>query len=187
MLSLTVLRLKQTAPSKPLPAPRRSVMIQWRDAAGNQFREHTHLKMDRKRGLTAILSQHPEPGTPAQVREASSSYPVEIVSVRRLSEGFEVYMDYVWEGRRRQHRMSVGGPATLECDGHAAFDVEVLNVSSGGMQVYSTQEFTEGAAARINGSGSDFLCLIRYCMPTSEGFHIGLQFYSELQAEKTDV
>jgi hypothetical protein len=122
------------------------------------------------------------PAVPAgdlgNVREESSSYPVEIRSRRRVPSGFELKLNYLWEGRRREKRMSASGPAWIESEGKAV-QAEVLNVSSGGMQLFLHAALKPGHTARIKGAKTERLALIRYCSPVPGGYHIGLQFFGE--------
>jgi hypothetical protein len=63
--------------------------------------------------------------------------------------------------------------------------VEVVNVSSGGMQLFSVEAVSEGCAARIRGAETECLCLIRYCAVVPGGHHVGLHFYDENRRQRS--
>lgn len=115
-------------------------------------------------------------GDLGNVREESSSYPVEIRSRRRVQAGFELTLDFLFEGRRREKRMAASGPAWIESEGKAV-QAEVLNVSSGGMQLFLNDPLKPGNTARIKGAKTERLALIRYCSSVPGGYHVGLQFF----------
>ena len=144
-----------------------------------------HLELNRTRGLTVVVPQQPLLNSVAQVREQGSTYPVEILSTRPAGGGFELNMDYLWEGRRREERVPATGDALLERKWLAPLEVEVVNVSSGGMQLFSAQAVTEGCAARVCGAETESMCLIRCCAEVPGGYRIGLQFYGENRKEDT--
>ncbi len=137
----------------------------------------TRLFVEEDGGMTTTVPAVPA-GDLGNVREESSSYPVEIRSRQRVSSGFELKLDYLWEGRRREKRMSASGPAWLESDGKA-IQAEVMNVSSGGMQLFLPDPLKPGDTARIKGSKTERLALIRYCSAVPGGYHVGLQFFGE--------
>jgi hypothetical protein len=108
------------------------------------------------------------------VRVQGSTYPVEIVATRPARGGFELNMDYLWEGRRREERVPATGQALLERDGLTLIEVEVVNISSGGMQLFSVEAVSEGSAARVCVAKTECMCLIRYCAAVPGGYCIGL-------------
>lgn len=163
----------------------RPILIEWKDKKGRKVWQKGHLDLDRFRGLTVIVRQRPPSGSVAQVREQGSTYPVEIVSTRPAGGGFELNLDYLWEGRRREERVPATGQALLERDGLAPIEVEVVNVSSGGMQLFSVEAVSEGSAARVCGAETECLCLIRYCAGVPGGYRVGLQFYGENRRERS--
>jgi hypothetical protein len=99
---------------------------------------------------------------------------VEIRSRRRVPSGFELELDYLWEGRRREKRMTAAGPAWIESEGKA-LQAEVINVSSGGMQFFLHVPLKPGNTARIKGAKRERLALVRYCSPVPGGYQVGLQ------------
>jgi hypothetical protein len=137
----------------------------------------TLLFVEEDGGMTATVPAAPA-GDLGNVREESSSYPVEIRSRRRVPSGFELKLDYLWEGRRREKRMSASGPAWIESEGKA-LQAEVINVSSGGMQLFLHDPLKPGNTARIKGAKTERLALVRYCAPTPGGYRIGLQFFGD--------
>lgn len=56
---------------------------------------------------------------------------------------------------------------------------EVLNVSSGGMQLFIHDELKSGDAAGIQGAKTERLALLRYCSAAPGGYHLGLQFFCD--------
>ena len=106
-------------------------------------------------------------------------YPVEVVSVEGVEGGFELRLEYLWEGRRREHRTVVSGPAMLKADGLAAVQVEVINVSAGGMQLFAASSVPEGSPAKICGADTERICFVRSCVAAPGGYLVGLQFYGE--------
>jgi hypothetical protein len=182
MSLLSLVRRRPASKRAPGPAAR-PVLIEWRDEAGEKVWQQTHLVADRFRGLTVIVPQRPPVGAVAQVREAASSYPVEILSMTPHDNGFELKLDYLWEGRRRESRTPSSGPATLKPEGLPAIQVEVINVSSGGMQLFAASSAPEGCLARIGGADPELLCLVRCCVAAPGGYFMGLQFYGENRRE----
>jgi hypothetical protein len=137
----------------------------------------TRLLVEEDGGMTTNVPRVPK-GDLANVREESSSYPIEIKSRRRVPAGFELKLGYLWEGRRREKRVSASGPAWLESEGKA-IEAEVLNVSSGGMQLFLHDPLKPGNTARVKGAKTERLALIRYCSEVPGGYHIGLQFFGD--------
>jgi hypothetical protein len=160
-------------------APARPVLIEWSDEIGRKVPQWTELRLSQTRGLTVVVPQQPPPNSVAQVREGKSSYPVEIVSTKPTEGGFELHLDYLHEGRRREERVPTTGQAVLERAGLTPVEVEVVNVSCGGIQLFSVKAVSEGCTARVCGAETECLCLIRYCAAIPGGYRIGLQFYGE--------
>lgn len=182
---LQALRRRRPA-SPPTAGPAaRAVLIEWSDGAGERFRQETHLESDRLRGLTVMVRQEPPLDTVAQIREGGSSYPVVVLSTNVVEGGFELRVDYLWEGRRREQRTAVRGPATLKAEGLAEMQVEVINVSAGGMQIFSVGAVLEGSQGRICGTDTEQLCFVRSCSAVPGGYFLGLQFFGENRREKT--
>lgn len=142
------------------------------------------MQADRFRGLIVVVRQRPPRDTIAQIREDGSSYPVEVVSAKGVEGGFELRLEYLWEGRRREHRTAISGPATLKADGLAEMHVEVINVSSGGMQLFAATSVPEGSSAKIFGADIERICFVRSCVAAPGGFFMGLQFYGENGRER---
>ena len=179
------LSFQPVAEPSPHEAVARAILIEWKGATGRKVSQRTHLELNRTRGLTVVVPQQPLLNSVAQVREQGSTYPVEILSTRPAGGGFELNMDYLWEGRRREERVPATGDALLERKWLAPLEVEVVNVSSGGMQLFSAQAVTEGCAARVCGAETESMCLIRCCAEVPGGYRIGLQFYGENRKEDT--
>lgn len=164
------------------PAPR-PVSIEWEDSAGRRVVHETTMVMDEAGKMIAIVPQRP-PSELVQVREKSSPYPVKILSTSPVASGFELKMDYLWEGRRREKRLPVEGPAFLEREGLDPLPVEVLNVSRGGIQIFSKMELEEGIAARIMGTETERVSLVRYCAKVAGGYRVGLQFFGDDHSDR---
>lgn len=175
---LSRLRRKPAASAPPAKPAARSVQIEWRCEDGELVRQDAQIQADN-RFLVACVSAQPPEGRLARVLEESSSYPVEVISAAACEGGYEIVMDFLWEGRRRQQRTDANGSATLVPNGRAAVPVEVVNVSSAGMKLFSIQPVEEGSPARIIGSSDSYICFVRYCAPTRQGYYIGIQFYGE--------
>jgi hypothetical protein len=171
---------RRPAPVPP-PPPKwpvtRTIAFEWREAGGALVSFETRMLVEEDGGMTTTVPQAPG-GDLGNVREESSSYPVEIISRRRVNGGFELKLGYLWEGRRREKRVTASGPALVESEGKA-LQAEVLNVSSGGMQLFSHDALKPGNTARIKGIKTERLALVRYCSPVPGGFHIGLQFFGD--------
>ncbi len=182
-MSLLSFARRRSAPrTAPVP-PTRPVLIEWKDEAGEKVWQQTHLEMDRSRGLSVVVLQRPPLDTVAQVREAGSSYPVEVLSTKVVEGGFKLRLDYLREGRRREHRTPINGPAILKADGLAEIQVEVINVSAGGMQLFSASAVPEGRPAKICGADTERLCFLRSCVAAPGGYFMGLQFHEQNRRE----
>lgn len=166
----------------PPPAPR-PISIEWEDSQGRRIVHETVMIVAEDGKMLARIRQRP-PSELVQLRENGSPYPVEILEVRTLTDGVELRMDYLWEGRRREKRMPAEGSALLERDGLPPLEVEVVNVSSGGMQLFSTVELKEGLSARIMGTDLERLSLVRYCTRVVGGYRVGLQFFGDDRSER---
>lgn len=173
--------LGRRPPPEPPPPPKwpisRPIAFEWRDAGGSLISYETRLLVEDDGGMTTTVPAVPA-GDLGNVREESSSYPVEILSRRRVPAGFELKLEFLFDGRRREKRVAASGPAWLESEGKAV-QAEVLNVSSGGMQVFLHDPLKPGNTARIKGAKTERLALIRYCSPVAGGYHIGLQFFGD--------
>ena len=166
---------EEKGPEQPAP---RSVRIEWEDSAGSKVVHETTMVMDEAGKMIAIVPQRP-PSELVQIREKSSPYPAETLSIHPVDGGFKLTMDYLWEGRRREKRLPVEGPAFIEREGLGPLPVEVLNVSPGGIQIFSEVELKEGISARITGSGVERISLVRYCAKVAGGYRVGLQFFGD--------
>ena len=87
-------------PSSLHEVPARPILIIWSDEVGEIVAQRAQLELDRTCGLTVVVPQQPPPNSVAQVREMGSVYPVEILSVCRVDQGFKLQLDYLSEGRR---------------------------------------------------------------------------------------
>jgi hypothetical protein len=120
---------EEEGPEQPAP---KAVSIEWEDGAGRKVVHETTMVMDEAGKMIAIVPQRP-PSELVQVREKSSPYPAEILSIRPVAGGFKLRMDYLWEGRRCEKRLPVESPAFIEREGLGPLPVEVLNVFPGGI------------------------------------------------------
>lgn len=179
MSLLSFLKRRPPAPVQHAKPKVRRATIEWRGAADQRINQEALLQSDKERGLFALVKQRPPSSSIAQIREDGSSYPVKILSTSELDHGFELQLEYFEEGRRRERRTRARGGAVLGIEGSAPIDVEVLNVSAGGMQLFAAQPATVGSAARLSGAETNHTCFVRYCRPESSGYKIGIQFYGE--------
>ena len=129
----------------------RQATIEWRDESGNRTEQAARLQSDAH-SLFALVKRRPPDCLVAQLREQGSSYPVEVSSVAELDDGFELELAYLQEGRRRERRIRTQGSALLLAEGATPSQVEVLNVSPGGMQLFATQSVSVNSAGRLYGS-----------------------------------
>lgn len=171
-------RRPETRIEDPKPTLRQAT-IEWRNEAGESSEQAAEIHSDSAHSVLALVKERPPQGLVAQVREQDSSYPVDVLSVVALDGGFELELEYVQEGRRRERRVRSEGAALLLAEGSAPLQVEVLNVSSGGMQLFATQPASVGSAGRLYATETDRMCSIRYCRSAAGGYRIGIQFYGE--------
>lgn len=175
---LSVFGRKPAATASPSKLATREVVLEWRGEDGNAIRQAAQIRTEGRYLVARVALQAPE-GLIAQVREEASSYPVEIVSAVSVEGGYEIALDYLWEGRRRQQRVSAAGSALLETDGSPPVQVEVVNVSPGGMKLFTAEPVKEGSPARVTGSNDCYLGFVRHCSQAQQGYHIGVQFYRD--------
>ncbi len=128
-------------------------------------------------GILLALVRSPLTDSTVRIREQGSSYLVQIRSMTQVAQGFELQCEYVSNGRRREERSNVHGTAVLEGDGYGAISVEVVNVSTGGMQVISPQAMTAGAGVRVSGTETDYVGVVRYCRDALNGYRLGIQLF----------
>ncbi len=174
-------------PAVPLQDPKpahRQVTIEWRDEAGNSSEQAAQIKSDNGQSLFALVTERPPECRAAQVREQDSGYPVEVLSVVAGDAGFELELEYLQDGRRRDRRVRAEGGALLLAEGTSPVQVEVLNVSAGGMQLFATQPVSVGSAGRLYATDTDRMCSVRYCRSAAGGYRIGVQFHREDEQNK---
>lgn len=159
------------------PAARR-VIVEWKDRSGQTLSQKALIQTDLD-GKPRILVRRPMPFGLARIRETNSIYPVKVLATVSCSGGFELKLDYLGAGRRREDRMPAEGPALLEGDSLEAISVEVLDVSSGGMQLLSVRPANVGSTVRVSGSKVEYLGVVRHCSEVQGGFRIGVQLFGE--------
>lgn len=169
---LASLRTDRAGQRHPGSAARRAV-VAWKDSSGREVSQRVLLQSDDD-GKPRAFVRRPLPGSFAQVRETGSSYLVEILSTVPVFGGFELRLGYLGAGRRREERASTNGPALLEADGLGVMKVEVINVSPGGIQLFSVRPASVGAAVRVSGTEAQHLGTVRYCSEAPDGYRIGL-------------
>jgi hypothetical protein len=163
-------------PARPKPETRRAV-VEWVDGAGETVSQRALLQPG-KDGILLALVRSRLTGSTARILEQGSSYLVQIKSISQVAHGFELRCEYIRNnGRRREERSKVHGTAVLEGDGHAAVRVEVVNVSTGGMQVMSPRAMTAGAGVRVSGTETDYVGVVRYCREAPSGYRLGIQLF----------
>lgn len=161
--------------ARPKPITRRAV-VEWMDGAGETVSQRALLQSGKDGNLLALVRK-PLTDSTARIREQGSSYLVQIVSMTQIAHGYELKCEYVSNGRRREERTDTQGTAVLEGDGHRAIRVEVVNVSTGGIQVISPRPMTAGAGVRVSGTETDYAGVIRYCRKTPDGYRLGIQLF----------
>jgi len=94
--------------------------------------------------------------------------------------GYAAGLYRVREERRREDRDVVEGKADLFWGGLGAdirhIEVDVRDVSAGGMQLWISRPIPLETAVRV--AGQDYACLgvTCYCRPEGEGYSVGIQF-----------
>jgi signal transduction histidine kinase len=58
----------------------------------------------------------------------------------------------------------------------SCLDVEVLNVSNGGLRLWTSQSLKTGILVEIQRGDEIAVASVRYCVPADEGFHAGVRF-----------
>ena len=165
-------------------ADSRRAVIEWEDSPGKNVSQRTLLKADQLGNLRAFV-RRPLPTLTADILEMEATYPVEIMATTPVAGGFELKLKYIGSNRRREDRSHSHGAALLECGEKQAWAVEVLDVSMGGMQVFSSSPLTVGTSIRVCGKSAVCLGVVRHCSPMDPGFRIGLQFFGETRRERS--
>ena len=57
-----------------------------------------------------------------------------------------------------------------------SIDVQVLNVSNGGLRLWSSQSLAAGTLVEIQRGDEIAVASVRYCVPADHGFHAGVRF-----------
>jgi hypothetical protein len=63
----------------------------------------------------------------------------------------------------------------------APFEVQVLDVSEGGLKFRSAEPLDPGALIHLRLQGEDTGAEVRYCVPSDAGYDIGVKFRTELR------
>ena len=64
----------------------------------------------------------------------------------------------------------------LSSSSQACIDVHVLNVSSGGLRLWTGQSLATGTLVEIQRGNEIAVASVRYCVPADRGFHAGVRF-----------
>ncbi len=64
----------------------------------------------------------------------------------------------------------------LSSASQACIDVQVLNVSNGGLRLWSSQSLDAGTLVEIQRGDEIAVASVRYCCPADDGFHAGVTF-----------
>lgn len=188
MQLLSFFKRRPVTPPQDSVPERRQVTIEWQYETGSSSEQIAQIRSDNGHSLFALVTERPPEGRVAQVREQDASYPVEVQSVVAVGAGFELELEYQEDGRRRERRVRSEGGALLLAEGTAApVQVEVLNVSAGGMQLFATQPVSVGSAGRLYATDTDRMCSIRYCRSAAGGYRIGVQFYAENEQNRQSL
>lgn len=156
----------------------RQVIVEWRSDSGEKAFQRALLQSDRE-GRPRLLVRQRLPVPSARICEKGFEYSVEVLSTVPVDGGFESRLEYLGEGRRREERARTNGQALLEGDGSRPMQVDVVNVSTGGMQLLATQPVVAGTIVRISGTGTAYMGVVRYCNSTAHGYRVGVQLFGE--------
>ena len=64
----------------------------------------------------------------------------------------------------------------LSSSSQACIDVQVLNVSNGGLRLWTSQSLATGTLVEIQREDEIAVASVRYCVPADHGFHAGVRF-----------
>jgi hypothetical protein len=64
----------------------------------------------------------------------------------------------------------------LSSSSQACIDVQVLNVSNGGLRLWTSQSLATGMLVEIQREDEITVASVRYCVPADHGFHAGVRF-----------
>ena len=64
----------------------------------------------------------------------------------------------------------------LSSPSQACIDVQVLNVSNGGLRLWASQYLDIGTLVEIQRGDEIAVASVRYCVPADQGFHAGVRF-----------
>ncbi len=64
----------------------------------------------------------------------------------------------------------------LSSASQTCIDVQVLNVSSGGLRLWTSQSLATGTLVEIQRGNEIAVASVRYCVPADHGFHAGVRF-----------
>jgi PAS domain S-box-containing protein len=64
----------------------------------------------------------------------------------------------------------------LSSSSQACIDVKVLNVSNGGLRLWTSQSLNIGTLVEIQRADEVAVASVRYCVPADHGFHTGVKF-----------
>jgi PAS domain S-box-containing protein len=85
----------------------------------------------------------------------------------------------VSDSRRKLPRFKTLDSARVKLLGsssQSSFDVQVLDVSSGGLRLWASQSLEPGTLVEIQRGNEIALASVRYCTPADQGFHAGVRF-----------
>lgn len=159
--------------------PLEQAHLDWEHAQGGIGRQDVWIDLREDRGLTVIASEAIQNRKVVRVREGGSVYYTEVLSSRSLRDGFEIELAFLDQGRRRETRVAAEGAVKVESGearGDDAIQAEVVNISTGGLQLLCDRPVGAGETIRIVGENVEKLCRVRYCIKVAEGYRVGLQF-----------
>jgi hypothetical protein len=64
----------------------------------------------------------------------------------------------------------------LSSSSNTRIDVQVLNVSNGGLRLWTSQSLDTGTLVEIQRGDEIVVASVRYCVPAEQGFHAGVRF-----------
>lgn len=153
--------------------------LEWQGEGGKGFSRKIQIDSRESWGIVVIAPDRVGIDKVVCIREGGLCYEAQVVSSRAVLAGFELELAFIGSGKRRETRIDVGGDASVEAS--AAPDDEVLraavlNVSAGGLQLFSKRGLATGETARVVGVGPERVCRVCYCLQIHNGYRIGLQF-----------
>ncbi len=133
------------------------------------------------KGITARSLDRLPVGKALWVREDDAVYGVFVADCVEIFGGYESKLEFLDDGRRFDERVPVGDRAKMVWHhtgaAFAVTDVQISNVSRGGLQMLTPERVPVGSLVSV--TGEDFQCLgtVCYCTsPEGNNMVVGIQF-----------